>query len=145
MSWGNKLLVVFIFFGAGISFMVYKSTTAKFDLVSKEYYKDELAYQQVIDGTKKANALNGVMKITNDENYVYIQLPEDLNGRAANGTIWFYYTADAQKDRKFDLKPDANGKQVFDRKLFFPVNYKVKINWESNGERFYNETDFNNK
>ena len=34
------------------------------DLVSEHYYKDELAYQQVIDGTRKANALSGKVGLT---------------------------------------------------------------------------------
>lgn len=145
MNWGNKLLVTFIVFGAFMSFMVYKSLTAKFELVSKEYYKDELAYQQVIDGTKKTNALVGKVTIVHEKKFISIQLPKELNGEAVNGKIWFYCAADASKDRKFDLKPDANGKQLFEENMFFPVNYTIKIDWTSNKEHYYHETDYSNK
>lgn len=145
MNWGNKLLITFIVFGGFMSFLVYKSVTTKFDLVSKEYYKEELAYQQVIDGTKKANALAGKVSITNNEKFILLQLPKELNGQNVSGKIWFYCAADAAKDRKIDLKPDADGKQLLKKNMFFPVNYTIKIDWTSNGEHYYNETDYSNK
>jgi hypothetical protein len=144
MNWGNKLLTTFIVFGAGMSFLVYKAVTTRFDLVSKEYYKDELAYQQVIDGSNKANALTEQVSISRDENFITIQLPKELNGQTVNGKVWFYCAADASKDRKFDLKPGSDGKQLLELNKFYPVNYKVKIDWESNGEHYYSETDFSN-
>lgn len=145
MNWGNKLLITFIVFGTGMSYMVYRSISTKFDLVSKEYYKDELAYQQVIDGTKNANALSGKVIITKENKDIVLQLPEELKGKSISGSIWFYSAADETKDRRFDLKTDAEGKQIFDRKMFFPINYKLKIDWKANDEHFYTETDFSNK
>ena len=51
MNWGNKLLITFLVFGAGISFLVYRSMHTNFELVEKDYYKSELRYQEIIDGT----------------------------------------------------------------------------------------------
>lgn len=142
MNWGNKLLVTFIVFGTAMSFLVYKSINTKSDLVSKEYYKDELAYQQVIDGTKNANALANKINITHNEKFITIQLPGELKGQPATGNILFYCAADASNDRKFDLKPDADGKQLLGKNMLAAVNYKVKIDWTVNGEHFYTETEF---
>ncbi|MBI2729397.1 MAG: FixH family protein [Sphingobacteriales bacterium] len=145
MNWGNKLLITFIVFGAGMSFMVYKSVNSKFELVSKEYYKDELAYQQVIDGTKNADALTSKLTITEDEKNIVLQLPEELKGKKITGSVWFYSAADETKDRKFELKTNADGKQFFENKLFFPINYKVKIDWKADSEHYYTEKDFSIK
>lgn len=145
MNWGNKLLITFIIFGGFMSFLVYKSINTRFDLVTKDYYKDELAYQQVIDGTKNANALSGKVSITKDEKNIVVQLPADLKGKAISGTIWFYSAADENKDRKFELKTDADGKQFFEKNIFFPIDYKVKIDWKADKEHYYTETDFSVK
>ena len=40
MNWGNKLMLVFIVFALLIGTLVYKSINTKYDLVSKDYYKD---------------------------------------------------------------------------------------------------------
>jgi hypothetical protein len=60
MNWGNKLVVVFIAFALFMGYMVYRALSTKYDLVSKDYYKDELRYQERIDGVKNAVALDSV-------------------------------------------------------------------------------------
>ena len=42
MSWGTKILIVFILFVGGILFMVIKSSIQKTDLVTTDYYAKEL-------------------------------------------------------------------------------------------------------
>ena len=68
MNWGNKILVVFVAFGSMISYMVYRCVKTPVNLVSEQYYKDELAYQNVIDGTKRANALSGKLELAQEDN-----------------------------------------------------------------------------
>ena len=41
MSWGNKLLVAFIVFAAGMFYLVYRSVNTNYELVEKDYYKSE--------------------------------------------------------------------------------------------------------
>jgi len=57
MNWGNKLVLVFIVFGAFIGYLVYQAVNTKYDLVSKDYYKDELRYQEKIDRQKTRPSL----------------------------------------------------------------------------------------
>ena len=77
MNWGNKLVVVFIVFGAFIGYLVYQAVNTKYDLVSKEYYKDELRYQDTIDRQKNASKLSDV-KIEQDADAVTIHLPHSF-------------------------------------------------------------------
>ena len=42
MTWGNKLLLVFAAFALLIGTLVYKCMQQNFELVSKDYYNDEL-------------------------------------------------------------------------------------------------------
>ena len=75
MNWGNKLLITFIIFGAGIFYLVYRSMHTNFELVEKDYYKSELHYQQVIDGSNRAGELNSPVKFEQREKYIFLQLP----------------------------------------------------------------------
>jgi hypothetical protein len=49
MNWGYKIAITFILFGALIIFMVVKSFQQNIDLVTDDYYQEELKYQQQID------------------------------------------------------------------------------------------------
>ena len=85
----NKLVLVFIVFAALIFTLVYKAVNTKFDLVSKDYYKDEWRYQEKIDGIHKANTLSSVA-ITQNNSTVTLALPKEMNGEKVAGEAWFY-------------------------------------------------------
>ena len=139
MNWGNKLLVTFIVFGSGMFYLVYRSVTTNFELVDKEYYKNELRYQEVIDGVNRANGLTGVVKLTSTDKGVGLQLPADMNDQKIAGTVHFYCAYDATKDKKFALNTDAAGAQMFNSTSIASGNYTVKINWQAGGEDYYTE------
>jgi hypothetical protein len=100
LNWGHKLTIVFIAFAAFIFFLVYKTTQSHFDLVSKDYYKDELAYQQVIDGTNLANKLSGGILVQQQKEQISIQFPQEMKQKKAEGTLFFYCSSDSRKDKK---------------------------------------------
>ena len=139
MNWGNKLLITFVVFGSGMFYLVYRSVTTNFDLVDKEYYKNELRYEEVIDGVKRANALSDVVKLTQTDRGLELQLPAEMNNQIVAGTVHFYCAYDARKDKKFKLNTDATGMQVLNAKQIAPGNYTVKINWNAGGEDYYTE------
>ncbi len=135
-------MIVFIGFAGMMSYMVYRCTQTPVDLVAKEYYRDELAYQDIIDGTKKANALSARISVTQDSGRITIQFPPEMQHRSIKGNILFYCTADAKKDRTMELRLDEAGKQQLDARTFFPGNYVVKIKWESSRDHYYTEQPF---
>ncbi|MBL7740778.1 MAG: FixH family protein [Chitinophagaceae bacterium] len=139
MNWGNKLLVTFIVFGAGMFFLVYRAMSTNFELVDKEYYKNELRYQEVIDGVNRANALSEVVKLAKTDNGLVLQLPAEMKGQEVSGTVHFYCDYDAKRDRKFEIHTDNNGMQMLDDKLIVSGNYIVKISWKAGGKDYYTE------
>ena len=142
MSWGNKLLLVFISFAGLMSYMTYRCMQTPVDLVTKEYYRDELAYQQVIDGTKKANALSGKVTLHHQSGQIIVQFPQEMKDSPIKGAILFYCPADATRDRRLSLELDADGKQSIDAKAFHSGRYVVKIEWESHQTTYYSELNF---
>lgn len=139
MNWGNRILLVFIVFGTGISYMVYRCMRTPVDLVSTEYYKDELAYQQVIDGTRKADALTGKIQLMATAGGIRLRLPAEMRDRPIKGAIQFYCPYDQTRDRKIPLHTDAEGTQDIPQGEVMPGNYTVKINWEAGGAGYYHE------
>jgi hypothetical protein len=142
MNWGNKLLLVFVVFGGGISYMVYRCMQTPVDLVSEHYYKDELAYQQVIDGTRQANALSGKVALTLTAEGIGIQLPSEMRDKQVRGTIEFYCPSDAARDRNLPLSIERGGQENIAAKDLLSGHYTVKIAWTAGGVGYFTEQPF---
>lgn len=138
-NWGHKLTLGFIAFAGMILYLVFQSINTRFDLVSKEYYKDELQYQQVIDGVNRANQLSQTVSVVQTDKYIVIQLPGEMKQTPVSGSLWFYCADNARKDFKMPLQVNAEAVQSIDSRTFMAGKYTVKIHWESKGQRYYTE------
>lgn len=136
MSWGNKLIIVFIVFAALMATLVYKATQTKFELVSKDYYQDELRYQDKIDGAANA-ALEAPISIQVNDEIISIEFPDAQKNANITGEAWFYCSVDATKDKRFVLSVDSTGIQRIDRKGLQKGDYQVKISYEINQKKYY--------
>jgi hypothetical protein len=138
-NWGHKVTLGFVAFAGMIVYMVVQSMNTRYDLVSKEYYKDELLYQQVIDGTSRANQLGSRAVITQVNGQLLIQLPREMQHKNITGSVWLYNATDAQKDRKITLEVNEQAIQTIDNRGMIPGSYTAKIRWQANGESYYTE------
>jgi hypothetical protein len=143
MNWGNKLLLVFALFGGGISYMVYRCMQTPVDLVSKDYYKDELTYQYVIDGAHRAAALSAQPLLSAIPAGVHIQLPPEMKRHSLSGRIRFYCAADAGRDRDIVLAPGPDGSQTIPKETLLPGQYTVSISWETGGTNYFSQQALN--
>jgi predicted DNA-binding protein (MmcQ/YjbR family) len=143
MNWGYRLIFVFIAFGGFMGFMVYSCILAPISLVSPEYYKDELNYQQVIDGRGRTDSLSARVKLVQGTKNIQLQLPPEMNLLQPEGSVWFYCVNDVKKDRKFRLTTNEEGIQLFARQDLLKGRYMVKIKWTAVGKDYYTEQAFN--
>jgi nitrogen fixation protein FixH len=142
MSWGNRLLLVFIAFAGLMSYMVYRCMQTPVELVTKEYYRDELAYQNVIDGAKKANALSKSVIVFKESDKIVVEFPPEMKNWPLQGSILFYCAANEGRDRTVKLNIVSGGKLEIDNRLLAPGNYTVKITWNSGNSEYYSEQAF---
>ena len=49
MNWGQKIILAYLTFIILLVVMAYQSFNTKVDLVAKDYYRQELAYQERIE------------------------------------------------------------------------------------------------
>src|SRR5215471_10819356 len=138
MNWGHKLTIVFVGFAALIGTMVYKCTQQKFDLVSDDYYNQELKYQDKIDGSKAASEISPV-KISQTASDVIIQMPQELKGLSLKGDVWLYCANKAANDVKLPLSLDANGIMEINKSHIAGSRYTAKITWSGGGTNYYKE------
>ena len=138
-NWGHKITLAFSAFVVFIFVMVYKAVKTDFQLVTKEYYKEELAYQEVIDGTNKANQLSTAVRIQQADDQLIIQLPEEMKQQTVTGSIWLYCPSEDKNDRKVVLAVDEEGRQSISTKSIAAAGYLAKIRWQANGQTYYTE------
>ena len=139
MNWGNKILLVFLVFATGIFYLVYRSMHVNYELVSKEYYKDEIRYQEIIDASKRADELGKKIEINQTGNVIAVQLPDEMKNEKVAGVMWFYCAADEKKDRRIAMQLDEHGAQEIAKEKFLPGSYVVKFDWTSKSTRYYAE------
>jgi hypothetical protein len=142
MNWGKKLIIVFMVFAAGMSYLVYRCMHVNIELVSKEYYKDELKYEDIIESTKTANALSGKVTLIQHDAMITVKLPTEMQNKEVTGTIWFYCAADASRDRHIPLSTGVEASQQINKKLLLPGDYSVKFDWISNNKHYHTEQPF---
>lgn len=138
LSWGYKIMFVYIAFVAGIGFLVFKASNQEFDLVTKDYYEQELKYQQVIDQSANASKLSTLVNIENKEGELKISFPEEMKNKKKLVDFYLYYAADAKKDfrKSFELNENELAQAL-------PVGmkgmYELKLTWEAEGVKYYHE------
>ena len=140
MSWGNKIVIVFILFTALIGTLVYNAFRTNFDLVSPDYYNQELRYQEVIDGKYNAENAGGII-VSQDSSSFIIELPAQMQQETIEGEAWFYCITDASKDKKIKLDALMYAKQVIDKTQLEEGAYTLKLNWKVNATPYYAEKE----
>lgn len=141
-NWGTKLILVFSFFAAGMITLVVLSMKQKVELVTKDYYKDELRYQQVINASSLANGLSTKVSLRQQNGFLLVQLPPEMNGTTVTGSMLFYCAADAVKDRQIQLQTNTSAQQLVPLQQFLPGSYIIKINWMHQQQQYYAEQPF---
>lgn len=138
MNWGNKLILVFIAFAGLMGTLIYKCMQTNFELVSKDYYSEELRYQDKIDGMNNANKISDII-ISKDDEQVFIQLPKEMNGQAVEGQAWFYCVTNASNDRKLPIEANDDGLFVVEKTKLAKANYTVKLTWQVGEAKYHTE------
>ncbi len=138
-NWGTKIILVFGLFVTAMITLVVMSMKQKVEMVTKDYYKDELRYQQVINASSLANALSTKVEIKQQDGFLLVQLPQEMAGAAVTGNLLFYCAADAAKDRQVQLQTNITAQQQISLHNFLPGNYIVKIQWTHHNMQYYTE------
>lgn len=142
MNWGNRLILVFIVFFAGMGYLVYRSMNTDYELVESDYYKQELRYQHVIDDHKSANDLSAPVNIEKKDGGLLLQFPEEMKNKPLTGELYFYCAYDSKKDKRITLQADSNAQQTIPAGSILPGSYTVKIKWNNGEKSFYTEQNF---
>lgn len=133
MNWGKAIILVFVLFVGFIGTMVVQMTRQRIDLVSDNYYQNEIDYQQHIDRVTNARLNPSVtMTCQSDQQQVVFELPSSLQ----KGEIIFYRPADRRQDFRVNIAAQHPARQIIPTKSLAKGNWHVQFTW-SDGQRDY--------
>lgn len=141
LNWGTAIAITLFLFAGLMSFMVYKATQQRFDLVSEDYYAEEIAYQQIIDQKSNALSLKGKAHIKLSKKDVVLQLPEDLEGKLKNLDVHMYFEKDARKDFNWNKAQVSANEFTIPFTTLSPGKWIAKLHLECEGTQYYFEPE----
>jgi nitrogen fixation protein FixH len=140
MNWGTRIFLSFVVFAGIIITMVVISMRQPVGLVAKDYYKQEIAYQDHIDKMVNFRSLpeKPVIRVKRTEGKASLHFPEPLAEAIMKGEVLFFRPSDGTRDRNYTLQP-INGVQEFDLSELQRGLWKVKLWWEDSRKSYYHE------
>jgi len=138
INWGIKIAGLYIGFVILILSLVSMAMHQNVDLVSKDYYEQELKFQDKINKSNRAHSLKEPLSWEVRSGSLLLKFPEQFHGQKISGTIYFFRPSDAAMDKTIPLSDDTLLLNISTVQLKRGL-YKMQINWEVNKEEYFNE------
>lgn len=135
--WPFAIIGIFALFIAGMTTMVVLACRSNTDLVSRDYYEQELRFQGRIDSLDRTHSLGATAKYDAPSRRIIISLPAAHAGKSVDGQIQLYRPSAAGMDRQFKLKPDAQGIQALDAADLENGLWKIRVAWNVAGQEYF--------
>ncbi len=142
-TWGHGVIIALGSFIAFILFMilVFPNGKQNSDLVSQNYYEDELAYQEVIDAKNNADELTEKPVYNQLSQGIKITFPESGIPDEKKVHFELFRTDDANLDVKKELFLDGTNSILVPEKVISKGSYTLKIKWLKNKKTYQIDYD----
>ena len=129
--WPLGIIVTFALFFAGTVGLVVMAFSQKVDLVSADYYEQELKFQGRIDRVERTRSAASQATIAYEagSQCITVSLPARQVGHEVHGHIELYRPSAAGLDREVQLAPGTNGVQRLGTAGMVPGLWKVRLSW----------------
>lgn len=138
INWGTGIVIAFIGF---ISFIMYFIVTMNVDnqydhdLVSEDYYADELQYQNDINKLKNSEDLATNISYLKTDKGLMIQFPKALNHKEITGKVFLYRPSNKQLDFETAISLSKPYLLIPDKRLV-DGRWNIKIDWQYNQKSY---------
>ncbi|MBS1544621.1 MAG: FixH family protein [Bacteroidetes bacterium] len=139
MNWGKWIVVSFILFALFIGTLTAVCMREDVSLVSRNYYQEELLFQQQIARMNNAAQLPERPSVRISDGQLEVAYSDFSN--LEKGSLTLFRPSDEKLDRRFDLRTVSDPIQRFDVSQLPAGLYKVKLLWSSRGKEYYTENN----
>jgi hypothetical protein len=136
---GNILIAGFVIMILGMSTLVYLTLKEDVSMVSKNYYEQELIYDQKLKAMDNTLRYHQDFKISYKEQNIQLQIPQSLSQYIQEGKVHFYCPSNAAYDYTISIEASTNGVYSIPTAQLNGHRYIVKISFTSDGNQYYKE------
>lgn len=138
-NWGWRIALLYSSFVCFMIFLGYKASNIKVDLVTKNYYEEEMKYQDHINKVKLTDSLQQRpdWKVANDG--VLLRFPGDGSKTDLEGKVYFYCPADETKDFTYPFKTLAGQDLTIQSGKLKKGNYRMEVEWTQGKTGYFTE------
>lgn len=139
--WPWAIVLTFVLFISGTVGLVVMACSQKVELVSSNYYEQELKFQGQLDRLNRTSRLAAPTIINYDaaQQRLTIALPPEQARHAVRGRIQLYRPSESGLDRQLELRPDRGGVQSIDASALTPGLWKVRVSWTVDRQDYFAE------
>lgn len=136
--WPLAVIAAFVIFIAATAGLVTMACSQKMDLVSKDYYEQELQFQTHLDGLRHADQLTSPAAVRYDSStrLLTLSFPPEHARASFHGQVQFYRPSASSLDQRLDLHPDPLGQQQIDTSRLPAGLWKVRVQWNVGNKDF---------
>ena len=137
-NWGSGVVLAFILFISFIMyFVIHMNTNKKYnhDLVTEEYYQQELEYQNDINKEKNALTLVQNIQWEKSDEGLMIMFPKDIDFKEVTGKVFLYRPSNKQLDFETAISLSDYNLLIPDKRLL-DGRWNIKIDWQYNGKSY---------
>jgi hypothetical protein len=137
-GWPWGIAAVLVAFAAGVAVLVVIALRNPHELVARDYYEQELRYQEQIDRRTRASALPAGLQVRADaaDGCIEITFPEGQVSQGLTGNVRLYRPSDAGLDRTLPVATDASGVQRVGTDGLAPGLWRLRVEWAAGGKQY---------
>jgi hypothetical protein len=141
MNWGIRITILYCSFAFMILLMVYFTMGEKVELVSKDYYAQELKYGQRMDAIENTRSIENELHVEKSTSCIRVFFPEEQISKAIIGNIIVFRPSDSSLDIKIPLNGKTPKHKDISSSQLKPGAYLVKMDWRCDGKNYYWEKE----
>jgi nitrogen fixation protein FixH len=138
MSWSYRITVLYLGFVGIIVTLVTIASRQKIELESKDYYQQELRYENKLQAIENTNQLNWKIEHAVNAESITLTIPAS-EVKSLSGEVYFFCPADSDNDLKLKMNFCKDGKQIIPRSQLKKGAYKLKLSWSASGKDYFRE------
>ena len=141
IGWGGGVWIIYGAFVVFILGCVAFASMQRFDLVAPNYYEQQIGFQQQIDKMAKTRELSAqpMLKYRPDDQTLLVTFPDFVIPDQVEGTIRLFRPSNSSWDRAIPIALDSASVQIIPADKLAHGLWKVKLDWQSGGESYYQE------
>ncbi|PHI19719.1 hypothetical protein CEQ90_11775 [Lewinellaceae bacterium SD302] len=137
--WGHGIALFYTTFALTMIFAVIKSTSFDNSLVTKDYYAQDIAYQQTMDRLSHSRELvRGVRVDKREDQYVLVFPIQDV-GDDITGKVQLYSPVSSDRDLNWDLMAGEDGEQRIPLEKIPNGRYQLIVKWTDGKLQYQDE------